>query len=208
MAAVSAGFAAKACIHPSQAAVVREAFRPTPEQIRWAREVTAAADHVELDSARVGARLGIWVTKPPTYAQGNQQYPVVYVTDGNAQAALTAPLSHAMTLKLSGSRSVRSRSWAARRSTPTSCSSTTLRSVTTRLSARSAAGSTTCQTGSTPSGSWSDGGGRPWLCGPGTGDQVRQRACRLRLSDQQEPGVPEVCVACELRRRAWVGRKT
>ncbi len=43
MAAVSAGFAAKACIHPSQAAVVREAFRPAPEQIRWAREVTAAA---------------------------------------------------------------------------------------------------------------------------------------------------------------------
>jgi hypothetical protein len=29
-------------------------------------------DHFELDSARVGARLGIWVTKPPTYAQGNQ----------------------------------------------------------------------------------------------------------------------------------------
>jgi hypothetical protein len=42
-AAVSAGFAAKACIHPSQVAVVREAFRPTPEQIRWAREVTTAA---------------------------------------------------------------------------------------------------------------------------------------------------------------------
>jgi citrate lyase subunit beta / citryl-CoA lyase len=43
IAAVSAGFAAKACIHPSQVAVVREAFRPTPEQIRWARDVTAAA---------------------------------------------------------------------------------------------------------------------------------------------------------------------
>jgi citrate lyase subunit beta/citryl-CoA lyase len=42
--AVTAGFAAKACIHPSQAAVVRETFRPTPEEIRWAREVTAAAE--------------------------------------------------------------------------------------------------------------------------------------------------------------------
>lgn len=43
IAAVSAGFAAKACIHPSQVAIVREAFRPTLAQIRWAREVTAAA---------------------------------------------------------------------------------------------------------------------------------------------------------------------
>jgi citrate lyase subunit beta/citryl-CoA lyase len=43
VAAASSGFAAKACIHPSQVAVVREAFRPTPEQIRWAREVAAAA---------------------------------------------------------------------------------------------------------------------------------------------------------------------
>jgi citrate lyase subunit beta / citryl-CoA lyase len=43
IAAVSAGFAAKACIHPSQVEVVREAFRPTPDEVRWARQVTAAA---------------------------------------------------------------------------------------------------------------------------------------------------------------------
>ena len=33
VAAASSGFAAKACIHPSQVAVVREGFRPTLEQI-------------------------------------------------------------------------------------------------------------------------------------------------------------------------------
>lgn len=43
IAAASAGFAAKACIHPSQVGVVRDAFRPTAGQIRWAREVVAAA---------------------------------------------------------------------------------------------------------------------------------------------------------------------
>jgi citrate lyase subunit beta/citryl-CoA lyase len=42
-AAASAGFAAKACIHPRQIAIVRDAFRPTPAQVGWAREVTAAA---------------------------------------------------------------------------------------------------------------------------------------------------------------------
>jgi citrate lyase subunit beta / citryl-CoA lyase len=42
-AAVSSGFAAKACIHPSQVPVVRAAFRPAPDQIQWAREVTDAA---------------------------------------------------------------------------------------------------------------------------------------------------------------------
>lgn len=43
LAAASAGFAAKACIHPTQVEVVREAFLPDAAQIRWAREVTAAA---------------------------------------------------------------------------------------------------------------------------------------------------------------------
>ncbi len=42
-AAVTAGFAAKACIHPSQVPVVRAAFRPSPEDIRWALDVTTAA---------------------------------------------------------------------------------------------------------------------------------------------------------------------
>jgi citrate lyase subunit beta/citryl-CoA lyase len=43
VAAVSSGFTAKACVHPSQVVVVREAFRPTPEEIQWARELMAAA---------------------------------------------------------------------------------------------------------------------------------------------------------------------
>jgi citrate lyase subunit beta/citryl-CoA lyase len=43
VAAAASGFAAKACVHPSQVATVRAAFRPSPEEIRWARDVTAAA---------------------------------------------------------------------------------------------------------------------------------------------------------------------
>lgn len=41
--AAASGFAAKACIHPAQVAVVREAFQPNQQEIQWAREVTAAA---------------------------------------------------------------------------------------------------------------------------------------------------------------------
>ncbi len=37
------GFVAKACIHPRQVPVVRAAFRPTEEEVRWARGVLAAA---------------------------------------------------------------------------------------------------------------------------------------------------------------------
>ena len=55
-------------------------------------------EYFELDSARVGARLGIWVTVPPGYALESVRYPVLYVTDGNTQVAVTAPLSHAMML--------------------------------------------------------------------------------------------------------------
>ena len=41
--AAALGFAATACIHPSQVAVVREAYRPDPERLEWARAVLAAA---------------------------------------------------------------------------------------------------------------------------------------------------------------------
>jgi citrate lyase subunit beta / citryl-CoA lyase len=41
--AVGSGFAAVACIHPTQVGVVREAFRPTSAEIDWARRVLAAA---------------------------------------------------------------------------------------------------------------------------------------------------------------------
>lgn len=40
--AVASGFAAKACVHPAQAAVVRAAFNPTAEQVAWARRVVDA----------------------------------------------------------------------------------------------------------------------------------------------------------------------
>jgi citrate lyase subunit beta / citryl-CoA lyase len=41
--AAASGFAAKACIHPSQVAVVQGAFRPSPEAFAWAERVLAAA---------------------------------------------------------------------------------------------------------------------------------------------------------------------
>jgi citrate lyase subunit beta / citryl-CoA lyase len=37
--AAASGFAAKACIHPRQAALVRQAYRPTGDQLDWARRV-------------------------------------------------------------------------------------------------------------------------------------------------------------------------
>jgi citrate lyase subunit beta / citryl-CoA lyase len=48
--AAASGFARKALIHPSHAAVVREAFRPADKQLAWARRV--------LDAARQGGRDG------------------------------------------------------------------------------------------------------------------------------------------------------
>ncbi|TVS86079.1 HpcH/HpaI aldolase/citrate lyase family protein [Mycobacterium helveticum] len=41
--AVAVGFDGTVCIHPSQVAVVREAYRPDEEKIDWARRVLAAA---------------------------------------------------------------------------------------------------------------------------------------------------------------------
>lgn len=39
--AAAVGFAATACIHPSQVAIVRAAYRPAPEQVEWAESVLA-----------------------------------------------------------------------------------------------------------------------------------------------------------------------
>lgn len=41
--AVASGFGAKACIHPNQVAVVREAYAPTPETVAQAAELLEAA---------------------------------------------------------------------------------------------------------------------------------------------------------------------
>ncbi|ALE91643.1 citrate lyase [Arthrobacter alpinus] len=42
--AVASGFGAKACIHPSQVSVIRDAYRPSTADIAAARELLAAAD--------------------------------------------------------------------------------------------------------------------------------------------------------------------
>ena len=41
--AVAVGFAATACIHPDQVATIREAYRSTPEEVAFARELLDAA---------------------------------------------------------------------------------------------------------------------------------------------------------------------
>jgi citrate lyase subunit beta / citryl-CoA lyase len=41
--AVASGFGTKACIHPSQVAVIRDAYRPSVEEEQFARDVLAAA---------------------------------------------------------------------------------------------------------------------------------------------------------------------
>lgn len=42
--AAASGFAATACIHPSQVAVIREGYAPTPDEVAWAERVLAAAE--------------------------------------------------------------------------------------------------------------------------------------------------------------------
>ncbi len=41
--AASSGFSATACIHPSQVDVIRDAYRPTDDEIAWASGVIRAA---------------------------------------------------------------------------------------------------------------------------------------------------------------------
>ena len=42
--AAASGFAATACIHPSQVAVIRRGYAPTPDEIAWAERVLHAAE--------------------------------------------------------------------------------------------------------------------------------------------------------------------
>jgi citrate lyase subunit beta / citryl-CoA lyase len=42
---VAVGFHGTVCIHPSQVAVVREAYRPSEDDVAWARRVLAAAEN-------------------------------------------------------------------------------------------------------------------------------------------------------------------
>jgi len=41
--AMASGFSASACVHPSQVAIIRAAFRPSADDVAWARAVLAAA---------------------------------------------------------------------------------------------------------------------------------------------------------------------
>ncbi len=41
--AAASGFVGTVCIHPRQVGIVRAAFRPSPENVQWAKEVLAAA---------------------------------------------------------------------------------------------------------------------------------------------------------------------
>lgn len=43
--AAASGFTATACIHPSQVAVIRDAYRPGEHQLAWARDVLVAAEN-------------------------------------------------------------------------------------------------------------------------------------------------------------------
>jgi len=58
--AVAVGFDVKVAIHPSQVAVIREGYMPTPEQVQWARHVLEAAK----DQRGVFAFEGIMVDAP------------------------------------------------------------------------------------------------------------------------------------------------
>jgi citrate lyase subunit beta / citryl-CoA lyase len=58
--AVAVGFDAKVAIHPSQAPVIRAGYAPSPDQVRWARHVLAAA----VDERGVFAFEGIMVDAP------------------------------------------------------------------------------------------------------------------------------------------------
>jgi uncharacterized protein len=52
----------------------------------------ARTDYFELDSAHVDDRFAIWVTRPVDYDRGEgARFPAIYVTDGNASAAMLAP---------------------------------------------------------------------------------------------------------------------
>jgi uncharacterized protein len=60
-------------------------------------------DYFELDSAHVGDRFAIWVTKPVDYDRGaDVRFPAIYVTDGNVSAAMLAPYAEHTAFDLIG----------------------------------------------------------------------------------------------------------
>ena len=65
--AAAMGFSASACVHPSQVAVVRAAYRPTSAQIAWAQNILAASK----DRAGV-YRVGGLMVDGPVVTQARQ----------------------------------------------------------------------------------------------------------------------------------------
>jgi citrate lyase subunit beta / citryl-CoA lyase len=55
--AVAMGFVAKVAVHPSQAAVIREAYRPSAEQLAWSEELLAALVASESGVVSLGGRM-------------------------------------------------------------------------------------------------------------------------------------------------------
>jgi citrate lyase subunit beta/citryl-CoA lyase len=55
--AAALGFAATACIHPSQVEVIRDAYRPSAAEVTWARGVLAAVKAAGGGVTRVGAEM-------------------------------------------------------------------------------------------------------------------------------------------------------
>jgi citrate lyase subunit beta/citryl-CoA lyase len=55
--AVNLGYEATACIHPSQVEIVRSAYRPTEDEVSWAREILDAAQHNPGGVFRVGNQM-------------------------------------------------------------------------------------------------------------------------------------------------------
>jgi citrate lyase subunit beta/citryl-CoA lyase len=53
--AAASGFTAKACVHPNQVPIVRDAFLPSEEEVTWARRVLATAGMGGV--ARVGSQM-------------------------------------------------------------------------------------------------------------------------------------------------------
>jgi citrate lyase subunit beta/citryl-CoA lyase len=51
------GFGAKLCIHPAQLAAVEQAFRPTDEELAWARQVLSAPGASETAASGVGGHM-------------------------------------------------------------------------------------------------------------------------------------------------------
>jgi len=81
--AAASGFAAKAAIHPSHVAPIRAAFAPSPDEVRWARGVLAAARDAAAEGRGVFRFDGRMVDEPVlSHARG-----ILARADGGATSA-------------------------------------------------------------------------------------------------------------------------